>query len=69
MPPFASVSSDLPSPYAPRYLYRYHLEGTLHSERAANAREECKKIKNISKTVSQVLPLLRPSRRALADIL
>ena len=54
MPPFASVSSDLPSPYAPRYLYRYHLEGTLHSERAANAREECKKIKNISKTASQV---------------
>ena len=41
----------------PRYLYRYYREGTLHTERAANAREECKKIKNISKTVSQVRSL------------
>ncbi|PIL30908.1 hypothetical protein GSI_07077 [Ganoderma sinense ZZ0214-1] len=38
----------------PRYIYRYFREGTLHSERAANAREECKKIKNIAKTVTQV---------------
>ena len=26
----------------------------MHSERAANAREECKKLKNIAKTVTQV---------------
>lgn len=26
----------------------------LHTDRAVNAREECKKIKNIAKTVSQV---------------
>ncbi|KAI0662432.1 glycosyl-transferase for dystroglycan-domain-containing protein [Cubamyces menziesii] len=38
-----------------RYLYRYYREGTLHAERAANAREECKKIKNIAKTVSQLV--------------
>ncbi|KAI0735571.1 glycosyl-transferase for dystroglycan-domain-containing protein [Earliella scabrosa] len=63
------VYADFKEEACLRYFYRYHLEGTLHSERAANAREECKKIKNISKTVSQVLPLLRPSRRALADIL
>ncbi|KAI1797514.1 glycosyl-transferase for dystroglycan-domain-containing protein [Ganoderma leucocontextum] len=37
-----------------RYIYRYFREGKLHSQRAANAREECKKIKNIAKTVTQV---------------
>ena len=37
-----------------RYLYRYYREGTLHTARAANAREECRKIKNIAKTVAQV---------------
>ena len=43
-----------------RYLYRYYREGTLHTARAANAREECRKIKNIAKTVAQVTP--RPNK-------
>ena len=50
------LTNPLTDPYEcfPRYLYRYYREGTLHSERAANAREECKKLKNIAKTVTQV---------------
>ncbi|RPD58411.1 hypothetical protein L227DRAFT_601963 [Lentinus tigrinus ALCF2SS1-6] len=48
------VYADFKEESCLRYLYRYYRDGTLHTERAANAREECKKIKNISKTVSQV---------------
>ncbi|KAI0823147.1 glycosyl-transferase for dystroglycan-domain-containing protein [Trametes gibbosa] len=46
--------SDFKEEVCLRYLYRYYREGVLHTDRAANAREECKKIKNIAKTVSQV---------------
>ncbi|KAI0757386.1 glycosyl-transferase for dystroglycan-domain-containing protein [Daedaleopsis nitida] len=49
------VYADFKEEACLRYLYRYHREGTLHTERAANAREECKKIKNISKTASQLI--------------
>ncbi|KAI0719146.1 glycosyl-transferase for dystroglycan-domain-containing protein [Cerioporus squamosus] len=49
------VYADFKEESCLRYLYRYYREGTLHTERAANAREECKKIKNISKTVSQLI--------------
>ncbi|KAI0638998.1 glycosyl-transferase for dystroglycan-domain-containing protein [Trametes polyzona] len=38
-----------------RYLYRFYKEGILHTDRAANVREECKKIKNIGKTFSQLI--------------
>ena len=50
------LTNPLTDPYEcfPRYLYRYYREGTLHSERAANARDECRKIKSIAKTVAQV---------------
>ncbi|KAI0358970.1 hypothetical protein OH77DRAFT_1420483 [Trametes cingulata] len=47
--------SDFKEESCLRYLYRYYREGTLRTERAANAREECKKIKNIAKTVSQLI--------------
>ncbi|KAI0771021.1 glycosyl-transferase for dystroglycan-domain-containing protein [Trametes elegans] len=47
--------SDFKEESCLRYLYRYYREGTLHSDRAANAREECRKIKNIAKTVSQLI--------------
>ncbi|EIW65007.1 uncharacterized protein TRAVEDRAFT_110431 [Trametes versicolor FP-101664 SS1] len=46
--------SDFKEESCLRYLHRYYREGALRSDRAANAREECKKIKNIAKTVSQV---------------
>ncbi|KAI0666270.1 glycosyl-transferase for dystroglycan-domain-containing protein [Trametes maxima] len=46
--------SDFKEESCLRYLYRYYQQGILHTDRAANAREECKKIKNIAKTVSQV---------------
>lgn len=62
-PPFFGTPSKLTAPAIPRYLYRYYREGTLHTERASNAREECKKIRNISKTVSQVTSCNTRSRR------
>ncbi|KAI0651464.1 glycosyl-transferase for dystroglycan-domain-containing protein [Trametes meyenii] len=47
--------SDFKEESCLRYLYRYYQQGILHTERAANARDECKKIKNIAKTVSQLI--------------
>ncbi|KAI9059634.1 glycosyltransferase family 49 protein [Trametes sanguinea] len=47
--------SDFKEESCLRYLYRYYREGTLQADRAANAREECKKIKNIAKTISQLI--------------
>ncbi|CDO70899.1 Glycosyltransferase Family 49 protein [Trametes cinnabarina] len=47
--------SDFKEESCLRYLYRYYREGILQTDRAANAREECKKIKNIAKTVAQVM--------------
>ncbi|TBU34839.1 glycosyl-transferase for dystroglycan-domain-containing protein [Dichomitus squalens] len=49
-----------------RYLYRYYREGTLHTERAANARDECKKIKNITKMVTQVMHVCLASSYGIA---
>lgn len=36
------------------YLYRYAREGILRTERAANAREECRKIKSVARMAAQV---------------
>ncbi|KAH9846614.1 glycosyl-transferase for dystroglycan-domain-containing protein [Lenzites betulinus] len=58
--------SDFKEEVCLRYLYRYYREGVLHTDRAANAREECKKIKNIAKTVSQVTFIYPVSYKAAA---
>ncbi|KAI0374565.1 hypothetical protein BV20DRAFT_961774 [Pilatotrama ljubarskyi] len=47
--------SDFKEESCLRYLYRYYREGTLRTDQAANAREECKKIKNMAKTISQLI--------------
>ena len=50
------LTNPLTDPYEsfPRYLYRYYREGTLHSERAANARDECRKIKSVMRLATEV---------------
>ena len=37
-----------------RYLQRFLEEGTLHTPKADNAKEECKKVKGIAKLAAQV---------------
>ncbi|PCH36650.1 glycosyltransferase family 49 protein [Wolfiporia cocos MD-104 SS10] len=38
-----------------RYLDRYARDGTLHTARGANAREECKKIKSIARIIAPLI--------------
>lgn len=44
-----------------RYLYRFAREGTLHTDVAANAREECRKIKSVARMAAQVRFCVRPA--------
>ena len=46
----------------PRYLYKFHIEGALHSPLAENALEECRKIKSVVKLGAEVCPKILRSR-------